>query len=287
MTNQQNPWDPPQSPYPPASPGVETTAALPPFGQPPIAPQTMPKKKKAWYLRWWVWVIAAFVLIGAIGSAVGGGEDDKAAQSSPSASETTPASEAPPAAEPPAVVGWSLDVAEEALVAAGFEVSSHDAREGRTVLDKGNWVVLTQELQGSTVVLGVEKHSDSATAEATDPPAEATPAATTEAPAPEVPAAPELTISQRNAVSSAQNYLSFTAFSRSGLIGQLEFESYSTEDATFAVDHVAPDWNEQAAKSAKNYLEFTSFSRQGLIDQLIFEGFTPEQAEFGVVAVGY
>ena len=276
MTNQKNPWDPPQSPYPPASPGVETTAALPPFGQPPIPPQTMPKKK-AWYLKWWVWVIAAFVLIVAIGSAVGGGDDDTSAQSAPSASETASASEAPPAAEPPAVVGWSLDVAEEAIIEAGFEVSSHDARESRTVLDKGNWVVLTQELQGSTVVLGVEKHSDSATAEATTPSAEATAAATTEAPAPETPAAPELTISQRNAVSSAQNYL----------IGQLEFESYSTEDATFAVDYVAPDWNEQAAKSAKNYLEFTSFSRQGLIDQLIFEGFTPEQAEFGVVAVGY
>ena len=94
------------------------------------------------------------------------------------------------------------------------------------------------------------------------------------------------TLSQQNALRSAQNYLDFTAFSRTGLIGQLEFEEYSTEDATWAVDRVEVDWNEQAAKSAANYLDFTSFSRSGLVDQLIFEGFTPEQAEYGVSQTG-
>lgn len=92
---------------------------------------------------------------------------------------------------------------------------------------------------------------------------------------------PELTGSQRNAVESAENYLSFTAFSRSGLIEQLEFEDYSKADAEFAVDYLKVDWNEQAAKSAENYLDFTSFSRNGLIDQLKFEGFTDAQAKYG------
>ena len=86
---------------------------------------------------------------------------------------------------------------------------------------------------------------------------------------------------------SASQYLDYTAFSRSGLIGQLEYEGYATADAEFAVDHLAPDWNQQAALSAQAYLDYTSFSRQGLIDQLIYEGFTPEQAEFGTTAVGY
>ena len=94
------------------------------------------------------------------------------------------------------------------------------------------------------------------------------------------------TVSQQNAIQTAQNYLEYTAFSRQGLIAQLEFEEFSYADAVYAVDHIEVDWNEQAAKSAKNYLEYSSFSRQGLIDQLEFEGFTPAQAEYGVTAVG-
>ncbi|QTG82056.1 Ltp family lipoprotein [Arthrobacter crystallopoietes] len=94
------------------------------------------------------------------------------------------------------------------------------------------------------------------------------------------------TISQQNALRKAADYLDYTAFSRTGLIGQLEFEEFSTEDATWAVDRVTVDWNEQAANKAKDYLDYTSFSRGGLYDQLIFEGFTPEQAEYGVSQTG-
>lgn len=115
---------------------------------------------------------------------------------------------------------------------------------------------------------------------------------TTEAPAPtdapvvtEAPA-PTMTRSQENAVASAESYLDFSAFSRSGLIGQLEFEDYSTADATFAVDYLNVDWNEQAYKSAESYLDFSSFSAGELRDQLEFEGFTPEQAAYGVAQTG-
>jgi len=94
------------------------------------------------------------------------------------------------------------------------------------------------------------------------------------------------TVSQRNALRKAESYLDFSAFSRTGLIGQLEFEKYSTEDSTWAADRVTVDWNEQAAKKAKSYLEFSSFSRSGLVDQLLFEGFTPEQAEYGASTTG-
>lgn len=95
------------------------------------------------------------------------------------------------------------------------------------------------------------------------------------------------TIGQTNARESAESYLSFAAFSRQGLIEQLEFEDYSTEDAEYAVDILEVDWNEQAAKSAEAYLEVSTFSRDGLIEQLVFEGYTQEEAEFGVTAVGY
>lgn len=98
---------------------------------------------------------------------------------------------------------------------------------------------------------------------------------------------PELTMGQQQAVGKAESYLSFAAFSRTGLIGQLGYEGFSVEDATFAVDHINADWNAQAVKKAQSYLELTSFSREGLVEQLIYEGFTPEQAEFGAAGVGY
>lgn len=105
-------------------------------------------------------------------------------------------------------------------------------------------------------------------------------------PAPE-PAQPELTMGQKQAVGKGEDYLSFAAFSRKGLIDQLIFEGFSEADATFAVDYIAPDWKEQAAKKAQDYIDMTSFSRQGLIDQLVFEGFSQAEAEYGVTAVGY
>ena len=83
------------------------------------------------------------------------------------------------------------------------------------------------------------------------------------------------------AIKSADNYLDVSAFSRTGLIDQLEFEVFSNSDATAAVDAVSVDWNEQAAASAEQYLDFMSFSRSELIDQLVFEGFSQEQAEYG------
>lgn len=105
--------------------------------------------------------------------------------------------------------------------------------------------------------------------------------------APAQPAAPDVTPGQANALDSAMQYLEYSSFSHSGLIKQLEFEGYSTEDATWAVDSLDVDWNKQAAKKAQEYLDMTSFSRDGLIKQLEFEGFTAEQAEYAMGQVGY
>ena len=98
---------------------------------------------------------------------------------------------------------------------------------------------------------------------------------------------PELSISQRNAIRKAEDYLGFTAFSKTGLIKQLEYEGYSNEDASFAIENIEVDWSEQAVKKAESYLDFTAFSRQGLIDQLLYEGFTNEQATYAVGKIGY
>ena len=109
----------------------------------------------------------------------------------------------------------------------------------------------------------------------------------TEAPITAIPA-PEsqFTRSEENAVRSAESYLDFAAFSESGLIDQLEFEGFTSDQATSGVNSITVDWNEQAWKSAESYLGFSSFSRSGLIDQLLFEGFTQSQATYGVDKAG-
>ena len=90
------------------------------------------------------------------------------------------------------------------------------------------------------------------------------------------------TVGQKNALAKAKDYLDFTSFSYSGLIDQLEYEGFTTEEATYAVDNCGADWGEQAAKKAQEYLNYSSFSRSGLIGQLEYEGFTTEEATYAV-----
>ena len=94
-------------------------------------------------------------------------------------------------------------------------------------------------------------------------------------------------VSQQNALRSAKSYLDFSAFSYKGLIEQLEYEGFSSDDAIYAADNCGADWKEQAVKQAESYLSFSSFSRSDLVEQLEYEGFTHEEAEYGVTQVGY
>lgn len=96
-----------------------------------------------------------------------------------------------------------------------------------------------------------------------------------------------VTMGMKNALKKADSYLSWGAFSYSGLIGQLEFEKFSHEEAVYAADNCGADWYEQAVKKAESYLSWGSFSKEGLIGQLEFEGFTNDQAVYAVTKVGY
>ncbi|MBS4900716.1 MAG: Ltp family lipoprotein [Clostridiales bacterium] len=107
--------------------------------------------------------------------------------------------------------------------------------------------------------------------------------ATTTTPAPTTAA---VSVSKKNAIQKAKDYLKYSAFSKPGLIAQLEFEGFSTEDSEYAVENITVDWNQQAAKKAKEFLEYSSFSHSGLVEQLEIEGFTNEEAEFGTTSVG-
>lgn len=102
----------------------------------------------------------------------------------------------------------------------------------------------------------------------------------------------DATVSQQNALRSAEEYLQTSAFSEAGLIEQLSSEAgskYPHADAVFAVEHLHVDWNEQAVKAAKEYLSTSGFSCQGLIEQLSSEAgskFTVAQAEYAANKVG-
>lgn len=97
---------------------------------------------------------------------------------------------------------------------------------------------------------------------------------------------PDATMGEKNALKSARSYLRHSNFSYDGLIGQLEFEKYSTAEATFAADNCGADWDDQAAGQALGYLSHSNFSYSGLIEQLEFEGFTHEQAVYGADSCG-
>ena len=104
--------------------------------------------------------------------------------------------------------------------------------------------------------------------------------------------APQYTAAQENAIGSANDYLAMSGFSRAGLIKQLSSpygSGYTEADATFAVDHLNVDWNQQAVRSAKDYLSMTHFSRAGLIEQLSSpygSGYTVAQATYAANNVG-
>jgi hypothetical protein len=120
------------------------------------------------------------------------------------------------------------------------------------------------------------------------------------APASSAPAAapantkPAGTVSELEALTAAENYLSDgQGFSRQGLIDQLDSSfgnSFSVADATWGVDHSDANWDAQAVDCAKGYMsDGQGFSRQGLIQQMTSaygNKFTEAQAEYAATAVG-
>jgi TM2 domain-containing membrane protein YozV len=184
----------------------------------------------------------------------------------------TPASEAAPISAPaeaaeteaeptmvtvPDMVGTSISVSQPIAEANGLKFTAPADATGESVIATQSIAAGTEVEDGTEVVVTVE------------------------------PPKPKFTLEQQNAIGKAQDYLSFSGFSRAGLISQLEFEGFATDVATFGVDNAGADWNAEAAEKAKSYLDMSSFSRQGLYDQLEFEKFTPEQIESALAAVGY
>ena len=150
------------------------------------------------------------------------------------------------------------------------------------------FVIATVAAGSSTTPAVAAPAPPASSAPAVTTPTEAPAAPASSAPAPAKPAAPEVTVSQQQALDSARSYLDMGGFSRAGLINQLhQFEKFPEADATWAADHSGADWNAQAVLSAKSYMDMGGFSRGSLIDQLHqFEKFTLAQATYAANHVG-
>src|SRR3954453_7321127 len=84
-------------------------------------------------------------------------------------------------------------------------------------------------------------------------------------------AAQASTRGQREALAAAKSYLRSGAFSRAGLIEQLDSpygEDSSPSNAVWGVNHAHGNWYAEAVEAAKSYLHSGHFSRRALIHQL-------------------
>jgi hypothetical protein len=233
------------------------------------ASDAAPRKRRP---TWWQWVLialGALLLIGIVGSAMGGSRatDDIASdgQRVVTAEPTTdPVVDEPDTSVAvPGVVGKTIGEARALLEAAGFTLTADDS-------SGEDWVIVSQ---------GPESGQK----------AEPGAAVSVVAEAPK----PVYTLEQENALEAARSYLDVLPFSRQGLIDQLSSQygsGFPVDVATWAVDTVGADWNAEAVEAAQSYLDTMSFSRQGLFDQLTSaygSQFTPEQADHALAAVGY
>jgi hypothetical protein len=96
-----------------------------------------------------------------------------------------------------------------------------------------------------------------------------------------------VTVGQREALVDARSYVQMGGFSLKSLVSQVEFDGFSSANATYGATHAGANWNQQAAEDARSYMQMGGFSASGLIGQLEFDGFTVAQAKFGAKAVGY
>lgn len=240
------------------------TVALPADGVPAsvLPTDAAPKKKSKKGLIIAGSVLAGVIVIGSVAGALGGGNKPETADDKPAA--VAPAAEEEPAEEEPAttvtvpdVTGMTATDAFLAMTEAGLNPPAI-----ATLADPAAKVLSTEPTAGTEAEEGAEVTFT-------------------------LEEKPKLTLSQQNAIEEAQSYLNYSGFSRTGLIGQLEYEGFSTEDATFGADNAGADWNAECAESAQSYLDYSSFSREGLADQLAYEGFLPAEIEFGLAAVGY
>ena len=275
------------------------------------------KTKPPFYKRWWFWVIVVVVIIAIIGSIFGGNDEETEIEET-TVEETTAEQEShiyDDAEICELLSGSGASIGEYSLIETESSEITMDVLEDwyfnyveneeydyyvilYTDKDDNSGIHATAGSVSVNVILkegsnGALQVSDSSSATLYFPSngslVEYQEDDTTEDSTEETEEETEsdVTLGMSNALQKALDYLDYTAFSYTGLIEQLEYEGYTEEEATYAVDNCGADWYEQAVIKAEQYLDYTSFSKSGLIEQLEYDGFTTEQAEYAVEAVGY
>jgi hypothetical protein len=282
-TEHTHPKDPAEGPRL----GVTSPGSAVATAQPAVASAAT---KKPWYFRWWAITAAVLVVLSVVGNLM---PDDETAGATASEPAGTPTASSSPSVEP--------------ATETEAEVEPVDT-DGDGALDDDDYLPKDPKVQTEDDVdtdkdgvpdyrddfpknaeYSKDADSDGVADQVDDFPkderyskdSDGDKVADSEDDFPADPSRSKITAAMENAIDTASSYLDYSAFSRTGLIGQLEYEGYATGDATFAVDYLTVNWNEQAFKSAKSYLEYSSFSLSGLIGQLQYEGFTYEQASYG------
>lgn len=248
--------------------------------------------KKPWYLRWWAITAAVLVVLSVLGNLAPDDETSGAAATEPS---RAPSASSSPSVEPATEAEAEVEVEPVDTDGDGVlddeDFSPEDPKvqtEDDVDTDKDGVPDYRDDLP-KNAEYSKDADGDGVADQVDDFPkderyskdSDGDKVADSEDDFPADPSRSKISNAMYNAIDSASSYLDYSAFSRTGLIGQLEYEDYATADATFAVDYLKVNWNEQAFKSAKSYLDYSSFSLQGLIDQLVYEGFTYEQASYG------
>lgn len=256
-------------------------------GTQPAGTAPGPAGKKPWYFRWWAIAAAVIVALAIMGSLLPDEETPSAAatEPSPTAAPSSASPEAETEVEPEPVdtdddgVNDDEDYRpENPKVQTRNDVDTDKDGVPDFKDDFPKNAKYSKDTDGDRVANGID---DFPKDERYSKDSDGDGVANSEDLFPADASRSKLTAAMENAIDAAESYLDYSAFSRSGLIEQLEFEGYKTQDATFAVDYVKVDWKQQAVKSARSYLDYSSFSLQGLIEQLEFEGFTNDQATYG------
>lgn len=134
------------------------------------------------------------------------------------------------------------------------------------------------------VLQEVVKETEKATVE--DDSTEAQPAET-EAP---TETEPEDTVPSefKSALKKAKTYSSLMNMSKQGIFDQLTSEygeKFPEDAATYAIENLDVDWNQNALKKAEDYCKTMHMSKRGVYDQLISEfgeKFTEEEAQYAI-----
>ena len=94
------------------------------------------------------------------------------------------------------------------------------------------------------------------------------------------------TISEKNALKSAESYSNTLHMSKKGIYNQLisTVEGFTKEEAQYAIDNIEADWKENALETARTYQNSLSMSKKAIYNQLISsaEAFTKEEAQYAI-----